>query len=124
VLAAWIDDFSRIGVFTLTIVAVLAVLSWVLDYVAGVLGARKAGASKQAIIGAALGTVAGVFLGFVGVLLLPLVAAAVGEYLAESDHRRAVHVGVATWIGMMIGIIAKVALAFMMIGVFVIALMI
>lgn len=122
VLAAWIDDFSRVGAFTLTIVGILAVLSWVLDYVAGMLGAKRAGASKQAIIGAAVGTVAGIFFGFIGVLVLPLAAAAVGEYLAYRDHRRAVHVGVATWIGMMIGIIAKVVLAFMMLGVFVVAL--
>ena len=123
VLAAWIDDFSRVGVFSLTIVAVLAVLSWILDYVAGMLGAKKAGASKQAVIGAALGTVFGIFMGFVGVLVLPLLAAAAGEYLAIRDHRRAVRVGVATWVGIMIGIIAKVVLAFMMIGVFCVALM-
>jgi uncharacterized protein YqgC (DUF456 family) len=108
----------------LTVVTLLAVLAWVLDYVAGLLGARKAGASKQAIVGAALGTVAGIFMGVVGVLFMPLVGAAIGEYLAQQDHGRAVKVGVATWLGIMAGLIAKVVIAFMMIGLFVAALLI
>jgi uncharacterized protein YqgC (DUF456 family) len=99
-------------------------VSWVLEYVAGLLGARRAGASRQAIIGAAVGTVAGIFAGLIGVLFLPLVGAAAGEFIAQRDQRRAVRVGVATWVGIMIGMIAKVALAFVMIGVFVAALII
>ena len=122
VLAAWIDDFTRIGVVTISIVAVLAVIAWVLDYVAGLLGAKKAGASRQAIVGAALGTVAGLFMGLVGVLFMPLVGAAVGEYLARRDQRQAVQVGVATWLGIMAGMLAKVAMAFVMVGLFVVAL--
>jgi uncharacterized protein YqgC (DUF456 family) len=124
VLGAWIDDFTRVGGAALAAVTVLAVLAWVLEYVAGLLGAKKAGASRQAIAGAAIGTVAGVFLGFVGVLFLPLVGAAAGEYMARRDERRAMNVGVATWLGLMAGLVAKVVLAFMMIGVFVAALLI
>ena len=122
VLAAWIDDFTRVGPVTVGIVAVLAVVAWVLDYVAGLLGAQKVGASRQALVGAAVGTVAGLFMGLVGVLFMPLVGAAVGEYLARRDERRAVHVGVATWLGLMAGLIAKVVIAFVMVGLFVVAL--
>jgi uncharacterized protein YqgC (DUF456 family) len=121
-LGAWIDDFTRVGWGILAVVIVLAVLAWVLDYVAGLLGARKAGASRQAIIGAALGTVAGLFMGLVGVLFMPLVGAAIGEYMAQRDHNRAVKVGVATWLGIMAGMVSKVVIAFMMIGLFVAAL--
>lgn len=95
-----------------------------LDYAAGLLGARRAGASRQAFIGAVLGTVAGIFMGLVGVLFMPLVGAAVGEYLAQKDHQRAVKVGVATWLGIMAGLVAKVVIAFMMIGIFVAVLLI
>jgi uncharacterized protein YqgC (DUF456 family) len=122
VLGAWIDDFSRVGWGIVTVVGVLAVLAWVLDYVAGLLGARKAGASRQALIGAALGTVAGIFMGLIGVLFMPLVGAALGEYLARRDHENAVKVGVATWLGIMAGLVAKVVIAFMMIGLFIAAL--
>lgn len=121
-LGAWIDDFARVGTTTLVVISVLAVLSWVLDYVAGLLGARRAGASREALIGAALGTVAGIFMGLVGVLFMPFVGAVAGEYLARRDHGGAVRVGAATWIGIMVGMLAKVVLAFMMVGLFVVAL--
>ncbi len=116
VLGAWIDDFTRVGWVTLTVVAVLAVIAWVMDYVSGVLGARKVG------IGAALGTVAGIFFGFIGVLFLPLVGAAVGEFIARRHHGQALRVGFATWLGLMVGMVAKVVLAFVMTGIYVVAL--
>ena len=123
VLGAWIDDFSRVGWGVLTAVTLLAVLAWTLDYVAGLLGARRAGASRQAIIGAVLGTVAGLFMGLVGVLFMPLVGAALGEYIAQRDHRRAARVGISTWLGILAGLVAKVVIAFMMIGIFIAALL-
>ncbi|MCI1192103.1 DUF456 family protein [Calidifontimicrobium sp. SYSU G02091] len=122
VLGAWIDGFTRVGAVTVAACAVLAALAFVLDYVAGLLGAKKVGASRQAVAGAAVGTVAGVFMGLVGVLFMPLVGAALGEYLAGRDHRRAAHVGAATWLGIMAGLVAKVVIAFAMIGLFVVAL--
>lgn len=128
-LAGWIDDFTRIGTTTLVVVGVIAVLSWVLDFVAGLLGAKRAGASREALIGAMLGTVLGLLMGLVGVLFMPLVGAVVGEAIArrrDADHRqtgqRALSVGVATWLGMIAGMLAKVVLAFVMIGIFIAAL--
>jgi hypothetical protein len=123
VLGAWIDDFTRVGVSTVVVISVLALLAWGLDYVAGLMGAKKAGASKQALLGAAIGTVLGLFMGLVGVLFMPLVGAAVGEYLAQKNQARAVKVGFATWVGIMVGLIAKVVLAFMMVGIFGVALL-
>ena len=124
VLGAWIDDFQRVGTATLVVVTVLAALAWVLDYVAGLLGARRAGASRQALVGAAIGTVAGLFMGVVGVLFMPLVGAALGEYLARRDEQHALKVGVATWLGILAGLAAKVVIVFMMVGVYVGALLI
>jgi uncharacterized protein len=122
VLGAGIDDFVHVGTVPLVVVTVLAVLAWVLDYVAGLMGAQQVGASRQALVGAALGTVAGLFMGLVGVLFMPLVGAAVGEYMARRDQRHALKVGVATWLGMLVGMLAKIVLGFMMIGVFLAAL--
>lgn len=122
VLGAWIDDFTRVGGGMVALVSLLALLAWGLDYAAGVLGARKVGASPQALIGAALGTVAGIFMGLIGILFMPLLGAAAGEYLARRDQRNAVKVGVATWIGILIGMLSKIVLAFIMVGLFVAAL--
>lgn len=122
VLGAWLDDFTRVKWWVVAIIAALAIIAWVTDYFATVLGARKAGASKLAIIGAALGTVAGIFMGLVGVLFMPFVGAAVGEYLAQKNTRQAAKVGLATWLGLLVGTIVKLVLVFMMIGIFVVSL--
>ena len=121
-LGAWIDDFTRVGGLAVGTIAVLAVLAWLMDYVSALLGAKRAGASRQAIIGAAIGTVAGIFMGLVGVLFMPLVGAAAGEYIARRHHGQALRIGVATWLGLLAGMLAKFVLAFMMIGIFVVAL--
>ena len=122
-LAAWIDDFTRISGWTVAVLGVLTVVAWVIDYVAAAAGAKRAGASRQAIIGAAIGTVVGVFTGFIGLLFMPLVGAAIGEYLAQQDALRAGRVGLATWLGMLVGTAAKVAIVFLMVGVFIAALL-
>ena len=124
VLGAWIGDFQQVGPWTVAVVAVLAVLAWGLDYAAGLLGAKRVGASRLALAGAAVGTVVGLFMGLVGVLFMPLVGAAIGEYLDRRDHQQAVRVGVGTWLGILAGLLAKVVIAFMMVGVFVAALLI
>ena len=121
-LAAWIDDFARISAWTVGALALLTLVGISADYVAAALGAKRAGASKLAIVGAAIGTVAGVFTGLVGLVFMPLAGAAVGEYIAQRDLRRAGKVGIATWLGLLIGTAVKVAIVFAMIGVFVIAL--
>ena len=122
-LAAWIDDFARISGWTLGVLAVLTAIAWIVDYVAGVYGAKKAGASPWALAGAAVGTVAGVFTGLVGLVFMPLAGAAIGEFLAQRDALRAGKVGLATWLGMLAGTVLKVAIAFLMVGIFVGALL-
>ena len=124
VLGAWIGDFQQVGPAMLAVITALAVLAWVLEYVAGLLGARRAGASPQAMVGAAPGTVLGLFAGLIGVLFMPLAGAAIGEYLARRDEQRALKVGLSTWLGLMAGLLAKVVLAFSMVGLFVAALVV
>ena len=89
-LGAWADGFTRVSGLTVGIIAMLAVLAWGVDYVAALLGARRAGASPLALVGAALGTVAGIFTGLVGLVFMPLVGAVAGEWWARRDyaHRR------------------------------------
>jgi uncharacterized protein YqgC (DUF456 family) len=123
-LAAWIDDFARISGFTVLVCGLLMMVAWGADYVSAMLGAKRAGASRLAIAGAAIGTVAGVFTGFVGLLFMPLVGAAVGEWLADRNAARAAHVGLSTWVGLLVGTVAKVAITFVMVGLFVLALLV
>jgi uncharacterized protein YqgC (DUF456 family) len=123
-LAAWIDDFQRVTMATVIVCGLLTLVAWGADYASAMLGAKKAGASRLAVIGAAVGTVLGLLTGFVGLLFMPLVGAAIGEYVSDRDAVRAAHVGVATWVGLLLGTVAKVVVTFMMAGLFVAALLI
>ncbi len=123
-LGAWIDGFARISGWTVGALGVLTLIAWLIDFVAGYYGAKRVGASAQALAGAAIGTVAGVFTGLVGLVFMPLAGAAIGEFLARRDALRAGRVGLATWVGMALGTAAKVAIVFLMIGIFLAALLI
>jgi uncharacterized protein len=121
VVAASIDDFQRIGWVTLTILGVLTVLSFIVDLAASALGAKRVGASGRAIWGAVIGTLVGLFFGIPGLLFGPFVGAVVGELTVHGRIDQAGKVGVATWIGLLFGTLAKLAIAFSMIGVFLLA---
>jgi uncharacterized protein YqgC (DUF456 family) len=122
VLGAWIGHFEKVGSGTLITLGVLAAIGIAIDYVATTIAAQRAGASKLGLLGAAIGTVVGIFTGLVGLFFMPLVGAAVGEFIARRDALRAGRIGMATWLGLLAGIVAKLAIVFAMIGVFVIAL--
>ena len=119
---AWAEGFQHIGPGLLVILGLLMVLSVVVDFVANLLGAQRAGASKLALLGAAIGTVAGLFFGIIGIVFGPFIGAVLGE-LAHSRHAgTAAKVGAGTWIGLLLGTAAKIAIAFMMLGIFILAL--
>jgi len=118
-LAAWIDDFQRVGWITLTILGVLTVLVFVIDIVSAFFGAKRVGASRLAITGAAVGTVVGMFFGIVGLLIAPFIGAFIGELVARGRIEPAARVGWGTWVGLAIGSLAKMAVVLAMIGVFV-----
>ena len=121
-LAAWADDFTRVSGWTLALVGVVAALSYTVDFVAAALGAKRVGASPRAVVGAGLGTLLGIPFGLPGVFLGPLVGAVLGELSVHRQWKRAAGVGIAAWIGFLIGTAVKVALAFMMIALFIAAL--
>ena len=124
VLAAWIDGFARIPLWLLLLLAAMTAIAWAVDYASAAAGAKRAGASHRAVIGAGIGTVAGIFSGLWGLLFMPLVGAAIGEYLAQRDLRRAGKAGIATWIGLLLGTVAKLAIVLTMVGIFVFALLV
>ncbi len=123
-LAAWAGDYSRIGIWTVVLLGVLAGLAVLLDFVAGLLGARRVAASPAALWGAAIGTVVGLFFGLAGLLLGPFLGAVAGELRSGASATRSTHVGIATWIGLLFGTLAKLALSFTMLGIFTGALLI
>ncbi len=121
-IGAWIGDFQAIGWTTLGILAFLAVIAWVVDFLAGAAGARYLGASSRAFWGATIGAVAGIFFGVVGMLLGPFIGAVLGELSGGSNMVQSGRAGLGAWIGMVLATAVKLAIAFMMIGIFVFSL--
>ena len=117
-LAAWADGFTRVGVVTLIVLGVLTALSFAIDFAAAALGAKRVGATKWAIIGAALGTLTGIFFGLPGLLVGPFIGAVAGEMISHGRWPQAARAGMATWIGLLFGTLVKLALVFTMIGIF------
>lgn len=117
-LAAWAGGFAHVGTFTLIVLGVLTVLAIAVDFVAGILGAKRVGASRQAIIGAALGTLIGIFFGWVGLLLGPFIGALLGELAAGGSLHKATGVGVGAWLGFLVGTVLKLGICFAMLGLF------
>ncbi len=125
-LAAWAGDFQRIGAPTLVALAVLTLISVVVDFWATAHGAKRVGASRLAMLGAAIGTLFGIFLGLPGLLLGPFVGALAGELLHWRSLRahavgHAAKIGAGTWLGILLGTVLKLALAFAMLGLFALA---
>lgn len=123
ILAAWIDHFARVGAATLIVLGLLTLLSIVIDIAAASLAARRAGASPEAVRGAALGALLGIFFGLPGLLLGPFIGAAAGELGATGHSGRALRAGTASLLGFVAGMLARLAIAFAMLVIFAQALL-
>ena len=121
VLAAWADGFTRVGIPTLVVLALITAVVYLIDFMAGVYGVEKTGASRRAVIGAALGTVVGLFFGLPGLILGPFVGAVAGEYTVRRHLAGAGRAGAGAWLGLALGTAAKIALNFVMLGIFLVA---
>jgi hypothetical protein len=122
-LAAWADGFARVGMWPLIAIGVIGVASYFVDFAATALGAKKLGASPRAMAGAALGTLGGLFLGLPGLIIGPFLGAVIGELTTHRDFGKAGKAGVAAWIGFAIGTAVKVGLAFLMLAIFLAAVL-
>jgi uncharacterized protein YqgC (DUF456 family) len=118
VVAAWAENFIYVGTGTIVTLAILALLTYPVDLLAGAFGAKKFGASKQAMFGAAIGALIGIFFGIAGILLGPFIGALVGELTQQRELQAAGKSGIGAMLGFLLGAVAKFAIAFTMIGLF------
>jgi len=120
-LAAWADGFEQVSVWIIVLLGLLTLVSFAVDFWATAHGARRVGASRKAVLGAVIGTFAGLFFFPVGLLVGPFAGALIGEMLHGREWRQATKVGFGTWIGVVLAVVLKLGLAFAMIGIFAIA---
>jgi uncharacterized protein YqgC (DUF456 family) len=115
---AFFTDFGTVGLQELLILGGISILTYVLDYTAGAFGAKKFGGSWWGAVGALVGAVAGFFFGPLGLVLGPIVGAWIGE-LARSRHLdTSVRSAFGTIVGMLLGTVAKLSLALVMVSLF------
>ncbi|MCF7529209.1 DUF456 domain-containing protein [Neisseria lisongii] len=110
-LLAYATDYQIYGTASIVFLAIVAIIGTAMDYVAGMLGAKYTGASKPAVWGAFIGGIAGAFFSLPGLLFGPMIGAALGELIARKDTWQAGKVGIGTFIGFIIGTVAKVGCA-------------
>ncbi|OHB87962.1 MAG: hypothetical protein A3D13_07375 [Planctomycetes bacterium RIFCSPHIGHO2_02_FULL_40_12] len=114
------DGFESIGWLLLLIFAVLTIISLALDYLGGVIGAKKFGATKWGLIGSVIGGIAGFFMGgIVGLIFGPFFGAVLLELIVGKDLTGAFKSGAGTLVGFIGGAIAKLAIGVIMIGIFI-----
>lgn len=117
-LGAWAEGFRYIGLWTLLALAGMAALTYVVEFAASILGVKKYGGSRRAMVGAAVGGIVGIFLGFPGILLGPFVGAVIGELSLQRSLDEASRAGFGTVVGLAIGVAGKLAIGITMIGIF------
>ncbi len=78
-LIAGLDHYRHLGLWWLIGIALIGAVGLAMDLLAGALGAQRVGASRQAVWGAMIGTVIGLFFGLPGLLLAPFIGALAGE---------------------------------------------
>jgi uncharacterized protein YqgC (DUF456 family) len=116
-LVAWSTGFETVGWGTIGVLAVLTALSVIIDFLSAAFGAKRQGASPRAFWGATLGAVVGLFFGLAGIVLGPFIGAVAAEMSAGSGAQQAGRSGYGVWIGLVLGTAAKLAIAFLMLGI-------
>lgn len=108
VLYGLMTDFQSLNLSFFIIQGIALLLIFGSDYVSSVAGAKLFGGSSKASVGAVVGTViALVALGPLGVIIGPLVGAAIGEFLQSGDLANSIRVGFGTLIGILGGTLFK-----------------
>jgi len=118
-IGAWIGQFETVGWLTLGVFALLTVLAQVVDFIASAFGAKYTGASARAFWGATLGAVVGIFFGLPGIILGPFAGAVIGEISTGAGWHQSGRAGLGAWLGMIFATAIKLAIAFLMIGIFI-----
>jgi uncharacterized protein len=117
-LAAWIDAFAKVSGNTMIVIGVIALLAWLIDFVASLMTTKSVGASRQALIGTLIGGLIGILGGIPGIIIGTVGGAVIGELMAYRDPSRATKVGIAAGLGFVLALVVKLLFAMLMLGVF------
>jgi len=112
---------KSIGWWSIALLVALTLASYALDFAGSWYGARRFGATRWGVAGAATGAIIGLFFGLPGLLLGPIIGTFAGEIIGG---KRLIAAGRAGWgalLGNLAGTLAKLLIAMAMVGWFLVA---
>lgn len=112
--------FGDTGPSTLVLIllTLLTILSLIFDQLASMVGAKKLGATWKGVTGAVIGGLVGLFFNLPGIILGPFVGATLFELFGDREFRDALRAGVGATLGLLFGVVGKVAVSMVMILMF------
>jgi uncharacterized protein YqgC (DUF456 family) len=112
---------KSIGWRVISILIVLTLATYALDFLSGYFGAKYFGASKWGMFGAAIGALVGIFFGMIGLFVGPIAGALVGEFIAGKKLVDAGRAGWGSLLGNLAGMVSKLLIALVMIALFLVS---
>ena len=116
---AWSTSFEVITVGNIVLFAVLTAIASAVDYVGGLITAKKYGASKYGLIGGILGGILGLIaLGIPGLIIGQLAGVILGELYFGKQMKESFTSGFAMFVGYILGSTVKVFFARLIVIIF------
>ena len=108
----FVDNFVHLTPANLAVLAGIFVLSFIVDQLSGILGAKYGGASRKGILYGFIGLIVGTILfpplgGLIGLFL----GVGVSEYYVHKNQQRAIKAASGSLLGALAGIVTNVVLA-------------
>ncbi len=122
-LYAWYTGFAAVTWPVLIWLLILTLLTYLLEFLVSMLGVKKLGGSRWGMAGAFFGGMIGLLTGGLwGMLTGPFLGAFVLELLKTEDLRKAIRSGMGSLVGFLAGVVGKLIIAVMMIGIFLLSI--
>ena len=116
---AWSTSFEVITVGNIVLFAVLTAIASAVDYVGGLITAKKYGASRYGLIGGILGGILGlIVLGIPGLIIGQLAGVILGELYFGKQMKESFTSGFAMFVGYILGSTVKVFFAGLIVIIF------
>jgi uncharacterized protein YqgC (DUF456 family) len=108
---------SGLTILSLVVIGLIYIVTVIIDYASGAIGAKWFGSSKWGVWGAIIGGIVGIFIPFPGIIIAPIL----GVFLAEMwfAKKELGHAGKSTFgtvVGGITGTLVKMALAMVMVA--------
>jgi hypothetical protein len=105
---------TSVSNLVLGILVALTLISLVFDFLAGMLGAKKFGATWRGMAGAVIGGIVGLFFNLPGIILGPFIGATLFEMLGDKEFKKAAHAGLGATVGLLLGVVGKFSICVVM----------